>query len=124
MPLARRKRAALIVFISRSALQRWTGIMTSMPLKSLVPARFLLPMRRSPIGLWIVTIALALGVFAVDVSTGLEIADAVFYVVVVLISARFCERRGVILVAAACIALTVLGYVVQSADVKHAGPAA
>jgi two-component system sensor histidine kinase KdpD len=70
--------------------------------------------RNSPIGLSIVTVALAAAVFVVDISTGLEIAEAVLYVVVVLMSARFCERRGVILVAAACMALTVLGYVVQA----------
>src|SRR5215471_5969863 len=118
---ARRMRAALIVFTSRPALQRWTKVMISKTLKYLVRARFLLPTHKRPIGLTIVTGAAAVGVFAVDISSGLEVAEAVLYVVVALMSARFCDRRGVILVAAACMALTVLGYVVQSADVKQAG---
>jgi len=88
--------------------------MKSMTLKSLVPARLLLLMHKSPIGLPIITVALAAGVFVVDIRSGLEVAEAVLYVVVVLMSARFCERRGVILVAAACTALTVLGYFVQA----------
>src|SRR5262249_6204683 len=39
----------------------------------------------------------------------------------VLMSARFCERRGVILVAAACMALTVMSYALTPADLKQAG---
>ena len=58
----------------------------------------------------IITIALALGIFAVDTTTDLEIAVAVLYVVVVLMSVRCCEMRGVILVAVGCMALTALSY--------------
>jgi hypothetical protein len=54
--------------------------------------------------------ALAIGIFIVDTSTDLEIAVAVFYVAVVLISVNFCQRRGVILVAAGCVGLTLLSY--------------
>jgi K+-sensing histidine kinase KdpD len=93
---------------------------TSMTSKSLFAAKPLLPTHKSAIGL-IVSGALAAGIFVADISTGLEIAEAVLYVVVVLVSARFCERRVVILVAAGCIVLTVLGYAVTSADVKQAG---
>jgi two-component system, OmpR family, sensor histidine kinase KdpD len=95
--------------------------MTIMTLKSLASTKPLFPTRKRPIGLPILTAVFAAGIFAADISTGLEIAEAVLYVVVVLMSARFCERRGVMLVAAACMALTVLSYVVTPADIKQAG---
>jgi two-component system, OmpR family, sensor histidine kinase KdpD len=95
--------------------------MTLKTLKSLVPAKPFFPTHKSSIGLSIVTVALAAGIFAADITTGLEIAEAVLYVVVVLMSARFCERRGVILVAAGCMTLTVLSYALSPADFKQAG---
>jgi PAS domain S-box-containing protein len=55
--------------------------------------------------------AIAIGVFLIDTITTLEIAIAVLYVVVVLLAAVFLRRRGVLVVAAVCIALTVLSYV-------------
>src|ERR1017187_9633203 len=51
---------------------------------------------KNSIVLPIVTIALAVGIFVADTVTDLEIAAAILYVVVVLMSVRFCERRGVI----------------------------
>jgi PAS domain S-box-containing protein len=54
--------------------------------------------------------ALAVAIFAVDAITSLDIAIAVLYVVVVLMAANALDRRGVLLVAAGCLALTVLAY--------------
>ena len=48
--------------------------------------------------------ALALGIFIVDTMPSLDIAVAVLYVVVVLMSLNFCTRRGVLLVGAGCVA--------------------
>jgi PAS domain S-box-containing protein len=58
----------------------------------------------------IVTAAFAIGIFIADTTTKLEIAVAVLYVAVVLMAARFCRARGVVLVAAGCVGLTVLSY--------------
>jgi PAS domain S-box-containing protein len=55
----------------------------------------------------------ALAIFIVDTATPLDIAIAVFYVVVVLMAANFCRRRGVLLVAAGCLALTLISYFAQ-----------
>jgi signal transduction histidine kinase len=54
--------------------------------------------------------ALAIGIFVADTLTDLEIAVAVLYVAVVLMSVGFCRKRGVILVSFGCMALTVLSY--------------
>ncbi|MFX8813229.1 hypothetical protein ABTM61_20080, partial [Acinetobacter baumannii] len=50
---------------------------------------------------------LAIAIFILDTVTDLEIASAVFYVAVVLMSVSFCQKRGVMLVGAACIALAI-----------------
>ena len=50
----------------------------------------------SPI-LPLATVALAIGIFVLDTVTDLEIAVAVLYVAVVLMSVGFCQKRGVIL---------------------------
>jgi two-component system sensor kinase FixL len=57
--------------------------------------------------------ALALGIFIVDTIPTLDIAIAVLYVAVVLMSLNFCAKRGVLLVGAGCVALTVLSYVLS-----------
>ena len=51
---------------------------------------------------------LAIAIFVVDTMTPLDIAVAMLYVLVVLMAARFCTARGVMLVAAGCVGLTVL----------------
>src|SRR5262245_2064476 len=53
-------------------------------------------------------IALATVIFIADTITELDIACPVFYTAVVLIAARFCNKRGVVFVGLACIALTLL----------------
>jgi class 3 adenylate cyclase len=56
--------------------------------------------------------ALAIGIFAFDTLSPLQFAVAVLYVVVVLIAATCYQRRGVLLTAGACTALTILSYLV------------
>ncbi len=58
--------------------------------------------------------ALAIAIFVVDTITDLELAVPAFYTAVVLMSVRFCKRRGVILVGLGCIALTLLSDVLTS----------
>jgi C4-dicarboxylate-specific signal transduction histidine kinase len=53
-------------------------------------------------------IALAIAIFIADTITDLDIACPVFYTAVVLIAARFCNKREVVFVGSACIALTLL----------------
>lgn len=69
----------------------------------------------------IFTAVLAAGIFAADSATKLEIAVPVFYVAVVLIAVRFCDRRGVILIAAGCIGLTILSSVFTASDIRQTG---
>ncbi len=53
-------------------------------------------------------IVLAAAIFVADTITNLEIAVPVFYTAVILLSVRFCTRRGVVLVGIGCLALTFL----------------
>jgi len=61
----------------------------------------------------VTAIAFAAAIFIIDTFTPLGIAVAALYVVVVLMAGRFLERRGVLIVAFSCIALTVLSYLIQ-----------
>ena len=61
----------------------------------------------------VVAAAFAIAIFAVDTATTLDIAIAVLYVVVVLLSANFVARRGVLLVASGCAALTVTSLLIS-----------
>jgi PAS domain S-box-containing protein len=56
------------------------------------------------------TAALAAGVFIAEAISPMKLAVAVFYVLVVLLAARFCTARGILLVGAGCVGLTVLAY--------------
>jgi PAS domain S-box-containing protein len=58
-------------------------------------------------------IALTVGIFIIDTATTLDIAIAVLYVVVVFAAANFLQRRGVLLVAAGCVALAVLSFLLS-----------
>src|SRR5471030_1309923 len=60
--------------------------------------------------------ALAAGIFVADTLSDLEIAVPAFYTVVVLMSARFCKKRGVILVGVASGALTLLSDLLTAAS--------
>jgi PAS domain S-box-containing protein len=59
----------------------------------------------------IATAAIAIGIFVADTLTDLEIAFAVLYVVVVLLAARFCGARALVLVAFGCVGFTVVSYI-------------
>jgi class 3 adenylate cyclase len=52
----------------------------------------------------------ALGIFVFDTLSPLHFAVAVLYAVVVLIAATYCRRRGILITAAACAALTLLSF--------------
>jgi PAS domain S-box-containing protein len=60
--------------------------------------------------------AVAIGIFILDTSTPREIALAVLYVGVVLLSARFLQQRGVVLVSLGLMALTGLSYSLSEHD--------
>ena len=79
------------------------------------------PPAKRAIILPILCVIMAAGIFALDTATNLEIAVPVLYVAVVLVAVRFLEKRGVVLVSASCVALTVLSYVLTAEGVKQAG---
>jgi PAS domain S-box-containing protein len=58
----------------------------------------------------VIGVAVAIGVFILDTITPKEVGIAVLYVGVVLLSARFLQRRGVVLASLGLMALTVLSY--------------
>ncbi len=58
----------------------------------------------------VVAFAAAIGIFIIDTFTPLGIAVAVLYAVVLFLAANFLERRGILLVAVACVGLTVSSY--------------
>ncbi|WP_051677680.1 ATP-binding protein [Bradyrhizobium sp. URHD0069] len=56
----------------------------------------------------IATAVIAIAVFIADTVTDLEVPFAVMYVVVILLAARFCRARALMLVATGCVGLTVV----------------
>jgi PAS domain S-box-containing protein len=58
----------------------------------------------------------AVAVFIIDAFIAIDIAIAVLYVAVVIMSITFCDRRGVLAVSMACMGLTVLAFVIQHSD--------
>jgi hypothetical protein len=62
---------------------------------------------------------IAAAIFVADTVTRLEIAVAVLYVAVILIAVRVFERRGVLLVAFGCVALTLLSYLLSREDLSR-----
>lgn len=72
--------------------------------KRVGPAAWLLPL---------LALLLAGAVFTVDTFSPLNMAIAVLYVVVILLSTGFCGRRGVMLVAAGCAGLAVASYAIM-----------
>jgi signal transduction histidine kinase len=59
---------------------------------------------------------IAAAIFIADTLTRLEVAVAVLYVAVILIAIRVFERRGVLIVALACVALMILSYFLSRED--------
>ena len=60
-----------------------------------------------------VAILFAIAIFVIDAFVKFDIAIAVLYVTVVLISSTFFERRGIVAVAAGCAALTIGAFLIQ-----------
>jgi PAS domain S-box-containing protein len=67
------------------------------------------------------TAALAAGIFAAEAMTSLKLTAAIFYVFVVLLSARFCSARGIVLVGAGCVGLTMLAFFLPGFTETEAG---
>ena len=61
-------------------------------------------------------------IFVVDTATPLDIAVAVLYVAVVLLAMDFAGRKGILIVAGGCAALTVLSYVITHEHDPASGP--
>jgi two-component system sensor kinase FixL len=70
-----------------------------------------------------VAVIFAAAVFVIDAFISIDIAIAVLYVAVVIMSITFCDRRGVLAVSMACMGLTVLAFAVQHHDepLSHSG---
>ncbi|MEA3040461.1 MAG: two-component system, LuxR family, sensor kinase FixL [Sphingomonadales bacterium] len=66
----------------------------------------------------ILTACLAIGIFILDVGTGADAVISMLYVGIVLLSARFLQKRGIVLVALACIALALVSYLIPERDVS------
>ena len=64
-------------------------------------------------GLRVATGVVATGCFVLDAFTDANVDVAVLYVVVVLLSERFADERGIRAVGMGCIALTIMGFLVS-----------
>jgi len=64
------------------------------------------------------TAALAVGIFISDTATHEDIEVAVLYVAIVLMSARFLRTRGLMVVAAGCIGLTMISALLTPAPIS------
>jgi hypothetical protein len=62
----------------------------------------------------VATAVVAIAIFIADTVTDVDIAYAVLYVMVVLMAARSLSARGVVLVAAGCLGLTVVSYLLTA----------
>ncbi|CDG83162.1 sensor histidine kinase [Janthinobacterium agaricidamnosum] len=65
-------------------------------------------------------VLLTLCIFIMDAWTRLDIAIAVLYVVVILLSARVCTRKGVVAVGAICCMLTLVAYAISRSAIFSA----
>ena len=77
----------------------------------LVPAAS--PRNASAVLLFIATAALAVGTFVADTVDPNDLSFPLLYIVVVLMAARLCRGRDLVLVAAGCLALLALSYLVS-----------
>ena len=69
----------------------------------------------------VATAALAAGIFIAQAITPMKLVVAVFYVVVVLLAARFCNTRGIVLAGAGCAGLTLLAFFLPGLSETEAG---
>lgn len=68
---------------------------------------------------FVAAIVLATGIFIFDTLTPLDIAVAVLYVAVVLLSLSFTNRRGTLVTGACCMGLTILSFAINhGADIE------
>jgi K+-sensing histidine kinase KdpD len=77
--------------------------------------------KMNPVVVPIVTFVMIAAIFTLDTLTDSEVAAAVLYVAVILISIRFYERRGVIIVAFGCMGLTILSYLITTTGFRQPG---
>lgn len=70
------------------------------------------------VSLQLIAALLAIIVFTLDTVTRLEVAAAAFYTIIILLSVRFCNRRGTIIIAAGCVGLTLLSQMLTPADAR------
>src|SRR5215472_13425453 len=75
----------------------------------------------APALLPLATAALAAMIFAAQAMTSEKLTAALFYVLVVLLAARFCNARGLVLVGAGCVALTLLAFFLPGLTDTDAG---
>ncbi len=69
----------------------------------------------------VATAALAIGIFVAEAITSTKLTAAIFYVLVVLLAARFCSARGIVLVGAGCVGLTMLAFFLPGFTETEAG---
>lgn len=69
-----------------------------------------------------VTLLAAISIFVIDTFTSLDIAIAVLYAVVVMVSANFLNPRGVITVSSLCMLLTLTSYAIVHGGSHQSGP--
>lgn len=72
----------------------------------------------------IAALALATVIFAIDTLTPFDIAIAVLYVVVVVLSLNFADRRSMLLIGAGCMVLTLLSFLLSHGARFESGPVA
>jgi len=70
----------------------------------------------------VTTAILTAVIFAFDVFSPLGIAVAALYIVVLLMSLRFADLKGIVLIACGCVALTIAGYVIGHPHDIEEGP--
>jgi len=68
-----------------------------------------------------ISVVISIAIFVADTVTPLEIAFAVFYIVIVLLSVRYTGKRGVILISAGCILLTIVSYMLSFRGTMQSG---
>ena len=80
-----------------------------------------IPRRLASVLLPAATAALAAGIFIAEAVSPLKLTAAMFYVLVLLLSARFCSARRIVLVGAGCVGLTVLAFFLPGFTGTEAG---
>jgi signal transduction histidine kinase len=80
--------------------------------------------RGTPLFSPLAALLIAAGIFAFDALTPFDVAIAVLYVSVVMLSLSFASRRGMLWIAAGCMALTLISFFVSHAANPTSGAAA